>query len=85
LTVVPATVRGPAQAVTLLTSIPGIANLSHGGPSELLDALTRQGLTEAHAFAFAAEGKVKAHIRCAAVEGVNSVFQALKLGRPIRP
>ena len=39
---------------------------------------TRKDLTEA--LAFAAEGKVKAHIRCAALEDVNSVFQALKAG-----
>lgn len=39
---------------------------------------TRQDLTEA--LAFAAEGKVKAHLRRAALEDVNSVFQALKVG-----
>ena len=39
---------------------------------------TRKDLTEA--LAFAAEGKVKAHIRCAPLEDVNSVFHALKVG-----
>jgi alcohol dehydrogenase, propanol-preferring len=39
---------------------------------------TRKDLTEA--LAFAAEGKVRAHIRCVALEDVNSVFQALKAG-----
>jgi alcohol dehydrogenase, propanol-preferring len=39
---------------------------------------TRQDLTEA--LAFAAEGKIKAHIRCAALEDVNSVFESLKAG-----
>jgi hypothetical protein len=39
---------------------------------------TRKDLTEA--LAFAAEGKVRAHSRCAPVEDVNSVFQALKAG-----
>jgi propanol-preferring alcohol dehydrogenase len=39
---------------------------------------TRRDLTEA--LAFAAEGKVNAHIRRASMEDVNSVFQALKVG-----
>jgi len=39
---------------------------------------TRQDLTES--LAFAAEGKVNAHIRRAALEDVNTVFQALKVG-----
>ena len=39
---------------------------------------TRRDLTEA--LAFAAEGKVNAHIRRAALEDVNSVFQSLKVG-----
>jgi len=39
---------------------------------------TRHDLSEA--LGFAAEGKVKAHIRRVALEDVNSVFQALKAG-----
>jgi propanol-preferring alcohol dehydrogenase len=39
---------------------------------------TRKDLTEA--LAFAAEGKVRAHIHRAPLEGVNSVFEGLKAG-----
>ena len=39
---------------------------------------TRQDLTEA--LAFAAEGKVKAHIHTAPLEDINTVFEALKTG-----
>jgi propanol-preferring alcohol dehydrogenase len=40
---------------------------------------TRKDLTEA--LAFAAEGKVKAHIHRAALEDVNAVFDALRVGK----